>query len=428
MLVLAGIVILALLLILILKSPMLPGNVMALVPLVVALCFGMGFGDTMLMMHEGISDILVVAALFMFATIFFGVMSDVGLFDPIIRFLMKRVGNSVFGVVGVTALIALVGHIDGQGITTLIITVPPMIIIFDKLNISRTLMALVFSTVVPTMNMIPWGGPTVRAAGVIGEDVMVLYKALLPVQVIGLIISFVILYLASKAEEKKGNFLKADTLEINERKLSEEEIALKRPQLFWINAVVTLIVVIALFIGIPSYITFLIGCAIILPLNFRTVKEQNARIKAHAGNILLSIYTIIGAGALLGIMEGSGMFTAIAEAFVSIIPASMGGFIDIIIGLLITPLGFLLSADALIYGIMPVMVNIGQAFSIPTNAIAGMFVAGHCYATGLCLTTPSVYLGLGLMGLEYKQAFKANAKWILLIGSSTVLLASFLIH
>lgn len=426
MLVWGCIFILAIMMVLILKSNFMPGNIMAMIPLIVALIIGTGFENTMLFMHEGISDVLVIGALFILATIYFGTMSDAGLFDPIVKGLTKRIGKSVFGVVAVTALIAVVSHLDGQGVTTLLVTVPPMLIVFDKLKIRRTLLALVFITVVPVMNMLPWGGPTARAAAVLGVDVMVLYTKLIPIQIVGLILSFVALFIASKMEQKRGECVVCD-VQVSETDISEEERALRRPKLFWINAVITVIVIVALFVGVPSYIAFLIGCAIVLPLNYKTLKEQNTRLKAHAGNILIAVYTIIGAGALLGIMSGTGMFEALANAIVSVIPESLNNIIHIIIGLFITPLGYLLSADAIMYGIMPVILNVGAQYGVSTLTVASMFVVGHCLAASLCLTNPTVYLGMGIMGVSYKEAFKANFKWNISVATILVILAAIII-
>ena len=427
MLVWGCILILAIMMVLILKSNFMPGNIMAIIPLIVALIIGTGFENTMLFMHEGISDVLVIGALFILATIYFGTMSDSGLFDPIVKGLTKRIGKSVFGVVAVTALIAVVAHLDGQGVTTLLVTVPPMLIVFDKLKIRRTLLALVFITVVPVMNMLPWGGPTARAAAVIGADVMVLYRQLLPIHIVGLILSFVVLFIASKAEEKRGECVLCGNVQVSENEMSEEEKALRRPKLFWVNLAITVIVVVALFIGVPSYIAFLIGCAVVLPLNYRTLKEQNARLKAHAGNILIAVYTIIGAGALLGIMSGTGMFEALANAIVSVIPESLNNIIHIIIGLFITPIGYLLSADAIMYGIMPVIINVGAQYGVAATTVSAMFVVGHCLAASLCLTNPTVYLGMGIMGVNYKEAFKANFKWNISIATVLVILAALIV-
>ncbi|MDR1901818.1 MAG: hypothetical protein LBQ88_05985 [Treponema sp.] len=290
MLVAATVLLLAIILILLLKSNFLPGNIMALAPLIVALVIGTGFENTMEFMHAGISDVLVIAALFIFASIYFGIMSDAGLFEPIINALMKSriIGKSVFSVVAITAVIGMITHLDGQGLTTLMVTVPPMLIVFDKLKISRTMMPLIFNTVVAVMNLLPWAGPIPRAAVVLNMDVMDIYGKILPIHIIAVLLSFAILYLASKAEQKRGEFIPASDAGFGQIKISDAERALRRPKLFWVNMVITLVLLASLFIGLPSYIVFLVACAIVLPLNYRTTKEQNARIKAVAGNTLVN--------------------------------------------------------------------------------------------------------------------------------------------
>jgi CitMHS family citrate-Mg2+:H+ or citrate-Ca2+:H+ symporter len=430
MLLAVSIVLLVLLVILILRNKFLPGNILALLPLAASLVIGTGFIDTMKLAHGGILDVTPIVVMYIFAVIFFGVLSDAGMFEPIINRLMriKSVGKSVFGIVAVTALIAMISHLDGQGMTTLIITVPPMLILFDKLKIKRTMMALIFCLVMGSMDILPWAGPVARAAAVIDMDVMELFKKMLPVQITGIVLSFVILYFASRAEQKRGEFVPAVDLSLGVVELSEAEKALRRPKLFWANLTVTIFLLTALFIGLPAHIGFLIGCAIVLPLNYRTVKEQNARIKAHAGNLLIQAYTIIGAGILLGIMEGTGMFTALATAIVSLVPDSMNGVSHIIFGLLVTPLSFIFNTDAMMYGIMPVIVNVGAQTGVSGATIAGMFIAGRVIGTGLCLTTPSVYLALGLMGIEYKDGLKFCFKWIILLGAILVLLSAAIVR
>ncbi|MDR1971983.1 MAG: hypothetical protein LBQ46_08680 [Treponema sp.] len=430
MLVAATILLLALILVLLLKSNFLPGNIMALAPLIIALVIGTGFENTMVFMHTGISDVLVIAALFIFASIYFGVMSDAGLFEPVINALMKSkiIGKSVFSVVAVTAVIAMITHLDGQGLTTLMVTVPPMLIIFDKLKISRTLMALIFSTVVGSMNLLPWAGPVPRTAVVLNLDVMDIYWKILPVHIIALLLSFVILYLASRAEQKRGEFIPASDAGFGQLEVSDAEKALRRPKLFWVNMLITVLLLASLFLGLPSYIIFLVACAIVLPLNYRTVKEQNALIKRYAGNVLLNIYTIIGAGALLGIMEGAGMFDALSKAIVSLIPESLGGSIHIILGVLVTPLSYLLNTDAMMYGIFPVVVNVAAEYGVPAITTAAIFCVGRVVGTGLCLTTASVYLGLGLMGISYREGFKACFKWTMILGTVLVLITAVIVR
>jgi CitMHS family citrate-Mg2+:H+ or citrate-Ca2+:H+ symporter len=427
MLVAAGIIILVLLLILILKSNFMPGNIMALVPLIIAPVFGIGFTETLKMGHLGILDVAPVVVLFIFASIYFGVMSDAGMFEPLIGGLMriKWVGRSVFSVVCIAGFISMIAHIDGQGLTTLIVTVPPMLIVFDKLGISRTLLGMVFVTITGSMNILPWGGPVARVATVIDMDVMVIFKKLIPSMALAIVLSYIALYIESRKEQKLGIFKPSGDMSFGSMKISEEALALRRPKLFWFNIALTVLVLVLLFIGLPAHLTFLVGCAIALPVNYRSLKEQDNRVKAHAGPVIMNAYTIIGAGILLGVMDGGGIFTALGTAFANLVPDALDKYIHLIFGVLITPLSFLLNTDAMLYGIMPVVVEIGAEVGVSATKIVSMFVVGRVMGTGLCLTTPSVYLGLGMMNITYKDAFKRVAKWTLLMGTILVFFVAF---
>jgi CitMHS family citrate-Mg2+:H+ or citrate-Ca2+:H+ symporter len=427
MLVAAGIVILVLLLILILKSNFLPGNIMALVPLVIAPLVGLGFENTLKMAHLGIVDVSAVVVVFIFAALYFGVMSDAGMFEPLINRLMriKWVGKSVFSVVCVAGFISMVADLDGQSLTTLLIMVPPMLIVFDKLHISRTLLGLIFVTVSGSMNILPWAGPVVRVAAVIDMDVMEIFKKLLPAMALALVLSYIVLYIESRKEQKLGFFTPTDNMSFGSIAISEEALALRRPKLFWFNIFLTVILMVLLFTGLPAHLVFIAGCAIALPMNYRSLKEQDNRVKAHAGPVILNAYTIIGAGILLGVMDGGGIFTAMGTAFANLVPDVFDKYIHLIFGILITPLSYLLNTDAMIYGIMPVVIETGEKVGISATKIASMFVVGRVMGTGLCLTTPSVYLGLGLLNITYKDAFKRAFKWTLLLGTILVFFVAF---
>ncbi|MDR1100532.1 MAG: hypothetical protein LBL28_08640, partial [Treponema sp.] len=418
---------LVLLLILILKSNFLPGNIMALVPLVIAPLFGLGFENTLKMAHLGIVDVSPVVVLFVFAALYFGTMSDAGMFEPLINRLMriKWVGKSVFSVVCVAGLISMVADLDGQSLTTLLIMVPPMLIVFDKLHISRVLLAMVVITISGSMNILPWAGPVVRVAAVIDVDVMVIFKKLLPAMILALVLSYLALYIESRKEQKLGAFTPSGDTVFGSIKANEEALALRRPKLFWFNIVLTVILLVLLFVGLPAHLIFIAGCAIALPVNYHRLDEQDKRVKAHAGPIITSAYTIIGAGIMLGIMEEGGIFTALGTGFANLVPRAFGKYIHLIFGLLITPLSYLLNTDAMIYGIMPVVINIGKEVGISTTTIASMFVVGRVMGTGLCLTTPSVYLGMGLMKLTYSEVFKRVFKWTLLLGTLLVFFVAF---
>ena len=138
----------------------------------------------------GVSSVHGTAVLFIFSVLFFGVMTDAGMFDKIINALMKKVGNNVVGVALMTCIIAIIGHLDGGGASTFLITIPAMLPVYKRLHMRRETLLLICVTAMGVMNLMPWGGPTMRAASVLEIEANDLWSQLMPMQVVGLILAF----------------------------------------------------------------------------------------------------------------------------------------------------------------------------------------------------------------------------------------------
>ena len=107
------------------KSKTMPSMAFIIFPSILALILVVGgyysieqIGD---LIKGGFKSTGPTAALFVFSVLFFGIMTDAGMFDVIINKLMKHVGDNVIGVTVMTALIALIGHLDGGGASTFLI-------------------------------------------------------------------------------------------------------------------------------------------------------------------------------------------------------------------------------------------------------------------------------------------------------------------
>ncbi len=74
------------------------------------------------LIKSGFSSTGPTAALFVFSVLYFGIMTDAGMFDVIINFLMKFVKDNVIGVCVMTAIIAMIGHLDGAGAATFFVS------------------------------------------------------------------------------------------------------------------------------------------------------------------------------------------------------------------------------------------------------------------------------------------------------------------
>src|SRR3954462_7726941 len=77
-------------------------------------------------MVEGIIGIAPVVAMFVFAIVFFGVMTDAGLLDPIIARVLSLTGLRPTRIVIASALLALLVHLDGSGAVCFLVVIPAM--------------------------------------------------------------------------------------------------------------------------------------------------------------------------------------------------------------------------------------------------------------------------------------------------------------
>ncbi|MDR1548455.1 MAG: citrate:proton symporter [Hungatella sp.] len=367
---------------------------------------------------KGVSGVHSTAALFIFSVLFFGIMTDAGMFDRIIDALMKKVGNNVVGVAFMTSIIAMIGHLDGGGASTFLITIPAMLPVYKKLKMRPTTLLLICVTSMGVMNLLPWGGPTMRAASVLEIEANVLWMKLLPMQAVGIVVAVFTAFFWGVVEKKRGAGINS-TLIIEDNEALEESASaadmgeLVRPKLFAFNVILTLAVIIALvFMPVPSYYIFMIGCVAALLVNYPGAKLQNKIIKSHAGPGLMMASTILAAGVFLGVLEDSEIMNHMANALASFIPQSMGRFLPLIIGVLSVPLTLLFCTDSYFYGLLPVLIGIGNKFGVdPSHIAITMVVCRNC-ATFISPVVPATFLGIGLAGVEIKDHIKTCFLWI----------------
>ena len=367
--------------------------------------------------EAGVKGVYSTAALFIFSVLFFGIMNDAGMFDRIINVLMKRVGSSVIGVCVMTCIIAMIGHLDGGGASTFLITIPAMLPVFKKLKMRPTILLLICITAMGVMNLLPWGGPTMRTASVLGIEANVLWMELIPMQIVGILLSLGTAVFWGVVEKKQGAGLgsarQVDYGEGDEHIPTEEEKnELARPKLFWFNIVLTLAVVIALvFLKVPAYYTFMVGCVLALFVNYPGAKRQKKIINSHAAPALMMASTILAAGVFLGVLEESGIMDQMAIVLASFIPVSMGKFLPII-GILSAPLGLVFCTDSFFYGLLPILIQVGAKFGVDPLHIGISMVVCKNFATFISPVVPATFLGVGLAGVEIKDHIRTSFLWI----------------
>lgn len=365
---------------------------------------------------EGVKGVHGTAILFIFSVLFFGVMTDAGMFDKIIGALMKKVGNNVIGVTLMTCLIAIIGHLDGGGASTFLITIPAMLPVYKRLHMRRETLLLICVTSMGVMNLLPWGGPTMRAASVLGVESNDLWSQIVPMQVVGLVLAVGTAIFWGFQEKKRiaklGDAAVEDASKYDDSDSEEKNNELARPKNFIFNVILTLAVIIVLVMDIfPSYYVFMVGCALGILVNYRGKKLQNSIIKSHAASGLTMASTIMCAGVFLGVLSKSGIMEKMAIMMADVIPASMGKFLPVIIGVLSVPLALLFDTDSYFYGLLPVLISVGNQFGVnPAHIAIAMVVCRNC-ATFISPVAPATYLGIGLAGVEIKDHIKYCFGW-----------------
>ena len=369
------------------------------------------------------------ATLFVFSVLYFGIMTDAGMFDVIIGKLMTLVGDNVIGVTLMTAVIALIGHLDGGGASTFCIVVPAMLPVYKKMHMRPTTLLRIAVLAMGVLNLMPWAGPTMRAASVLGIEAGSLWGTLIPVQIFGIVLCLGHAVLAGFQEKARGAGLTGKlakeegevVVDTAAADASRNELA--RPKLFWFNLILTIAVIALLIKDIfPSYVPFMFGVAIAILVNYPGAKMQKKVINLHAGPALMMCSTLMGAAVLMGILvktvnsadgnEIASVVTNMSSLITMILPAALGRHLPIVIGILSVPLALAFDTDSYFYGMLPVMIGIGAEFGVEALPIAvAMVVCRNC-ATFISPMVPATLLGIGLADIDIKDHIKASFMYV----------------
>ncbi|WP_030622900.1 CitMHS family transporter [Streptomyces sclerotialus] len=479
MLTILGFVMIATFLVLIMMKKMSPMAALVLIPALFCVLVGQGanLGDYVI---DGIGDLAPTAAMLMFAIIYFGVMIDVGLFDPIVRGILKFCKADPVRIVVGTALLAAIVSLDGDGSTTFMITVSALYPLYKRLKMSLVVMTGVAATANGVMNTLPWGGPTARAATALKLDAGDIFIPMIPALATGLLAVFALAYVLGRRERKRLGTLTlgepgsakavAADAEATERETEqvlvgagagvkggttagrtqgtgggagtagtghgpapEEEFqaldphrATLRPKLYWFNAALTIALLTLLIMQtLPIPVLFLLGAAIALTVNFPHMKDQKARIAAHAENVLNVSGMVFAAAVFTGVLTGTGMVEHMARWLVGNVPDAMGPHMGLVTGVLSIPLTYFMSNDGFYFGIVPILAEAGAAHGVGALEIARASLVGQALHMSSPLV-PAVYVLVGMAKVEFADHTKFTVKWAAL--TSLVVLGAGLLY
>ncbi|MFI5978383.1 CitMHS family transporter [Streptomyces sp. NPDC051452] len=215
MLTILGFAMIATFLVLIMLKKMSPIAALVLVPALfcVAVGKGPGLGGYVI---DGVTDLAPTAAMLMFAIVYFGVMIDVGLFDPIVRGILRFCKADPLRIVVGTAVLAAIVSLDGDGSTTFMITVSAMYPLYKRLKMSLVVMTGVAAMANGVMNTLPWGGPTARAATALKVDASDIFVPMIPALAVGLVCVLALAFVLGRRERKRLGVLTLDEALVEE--------------------------------------------------------------------------------------------------------------------------------------------------------------------------------------------------------------------
>ncbi len=464
MLVVLGFGMVALFMALILTKRMTPVVALILIPLVFGVIAGGGtkLGDAVL---DQIGDFAPTAALLFFAIIYFGLMIDVGLFDPLIKGIVKLCGDDPVRVVIGTALLAGVVSLDGDGSTTFIITVSAMLPIYLRLGLSPVTLTVAANLANGVFNILPWGGPTIRAATALKVSPTELFNPMVPSMIAGFAMVIVLSVLLGLGERKRLASQGISLREIREPELvgaasgggtggggdhpvgsgdftgSEHELfvsdansptgldpnrATLRPNLLWFNALLTVGVLVALGMDVvPLPFVFMVGAGLALIVNFPKPSDQAERIREHSTSIVSVVSMVFAAAVLVAVLSETGMDTAMANWLVSVVPESWGPHFAVITAFLSMPLTFFMSNDAFYFGVLPILSQAAAEYGITPVEMAQASIIGQ----PVHMTSPLVPAMLLLVALARVDLADHHKKviWRAVVCSLTMLAVALLV-
>ncbi|MCX4401785.1 MULTISPECIES: CitMHS family transporter [unclassified Streptomyces] len=456
MLTILGFTMIATFLVLIMVKKMSPIAALVLIPALFCVFVGKGakLGDYVI---DGVTSLAPTAAMLMFAIVYFGVMIDVGLFDPIVRGILKFCKADPLRIVVGTAVLAAIVSLDGDGSTTFMITVSAMYPLYKRLKMSLVVMTGVAAMANGVMNTLPWGGPTARAATALKLDASDIFVPMIPALAVGLLAVLALSYVLGRRERTRLGVLTLDeVLEPDtetvlvgagagasagasgdgakkatraggsgsgtdaDAELPEEDDDFKgldphratlRPKLYWFNALLTVTLLTAMIMEwLPIPVLFLLGAALALTVNFPHMPDQKARLGAHAENVLNVSGMVFAAAVFTGVLQGTGMVDHMSKWLVSNIPAGMGPHMAFVTGVLSIPLTYFMSNDGFYFGVLPVLAEAGQAHGVSSLEIARASLVGQPLHMSSPLV-PAVYVLVGMAKVEFGDHTRFVVKW-----------------
>lgn len=382
-----------------------------IVPIVFAIVGGFGASELGEMVLNGIKQVAPTGIMLIFAVLYFALMIDTGLFDPMIAGIIKLVKGDPLRITVGTALLTMIVHMDGDGTATFMITISALLPVYKRLGMNRLILPCIVALSAGVMHLVPWSGTMARALHVMQTDAGHLLMPILPSMAAGILWVLAVAFWLGRKERKRLGVVHLDY--DHQQQLTDKQKHMRRPKLFWINTLLTVILIISLVMTLlPPAVLFIIGFSLALLINYPAEKDQKQRMAAHATNVFFVSIIIFAAGVFSGILTGTKMIDAMASSMVRLIPQQHAGLLPTLVGITSMPLSLVFTPDAYYFGMLPVLKGAATEYSINAMEIGRAAVLGQM-TTGFPLSplTASTFVLVGLSEVEFSDHQKFTFKW-----------------
>jgi CitMHS family citrate-Mg2+:H+ or citrate-Ca2+:H+ symporter len=394
-----------------------PMIALILIPTIFAIVGGFG-GSMGPMMLDGVKNLAPTGVMLMFAILYFGIMNDAGLFDPLIRITLRLAQGDPLKVLVGTAILTLLVSLDGDGTTTYIIVLTALLPLYQRLKLNPLFLSGVVMLAVGITNIVPWGGPTARAASALHLDPNELFTPMLPAMAGSACWVILVAYILGLCERKRlGKFPDSITEAIDD----PASTAHQHPKKMIFNALLTLALVIMLIQGsLPLSVLFILALALALLVNYPSPEAQKERMAAYAPSILMVVSLIFSAGIFTGILSGTHMVDAMTNCILALVSKETGPHLSVITALVSLPLTFFVSNETFYYGMLPILTQAAEAYGISAAEMGRAAIVGQPVHV-LSPLVPSTYLLVSMAKVDFGDHQRFTILWAIV--SCLVMLA-----
>ncbi|WP_288310260.1 SLC13 family permease [uncultured Acidaminococcus sp.] len=369
-----------------------------IIPIIGAFLLGANVKEVCDYVKFGLGKTRDLMFIIFFSLPYFSLMNEVGLFDTMVEFLLKRTKLSVTIVMIITVFVSLITEIDGSVTSTYLVTVPMMLPLYKKLKIDPKCLLLLCSATMCALFITPWNGRTLRAATLldgIPAPQNYIFVHMLPLMLIYIAMCLGLAVLLARFQMKKGAG-QVDESVIMEDLEKKDQSELRRPKLFWFNLLLTVLLIVGLsVVPAPGYVIFALGLVIALTVNYPDLSLQNQLLKKYSKEMYSTACAVFLSGVVVGVLSKSGMMDAMVQFLVGIIPSVLGPWVYLIIAIFSAPLMLIFTNDIWQYALVPIVAGVSANYGVPKEIVV-MTLLMNMGAMVSPVAQPQIYLACDL--------------------------------